>query len=210
MRRHALLVLLEGGDVVDAAGEVVEVCPSADHPSWAVRGREVGGEVRVRQDDRVAEADATAAVLPPRVGLDEGAEGVLAVAGLLDRPDPAGPVPASRPPSTLPVDRHAAALDLDDDDAHLWHEDEDVELVVLLRARQPQVRDENRVLVNLSGEPVPDEPLRVVRELVPLIRLPVHSALPAAHTRHPSHDWTDPQGNRFPHGRFRRVHAVWT
>ncbi len=79
--------------------------------------------------------------------------------------------------------------------------------MVLLRARQPQVRDENGVRVNLSGEPVPDEPLRVVRELVPLIRVPVHSALPAPHTRHHSHGRTVPQGNRFPHGRFRHAPA---
>ena len=79
----------------------------------------------------MAKPDPAASVLPAGVGLHEVAQGVLAVAALLDGAHPAPARTTTGPPVALRIDGDAAALDLDDDDAHVGHEDDDVELVVL-------------------------------------------------------------------------------
>ena len=147
VRGHAVSALLERCHVVEPTREIGLVATPADHPPRAVRRLEVSGKVGVRGHDRMAEADPAAArVLPSWVALDVRTQGVLAVPPLVDRVDDPSALSGADDPCAA-LNPEVAALDLDDHDADVWHQDDEVELMVLLLVGEPDVGEHRPVVV---------------------------------------------------------------
>ena len=165
VRRPAVSALLERCHIVEPSREIGLVATPADHPPRAVRRLEVSGEVGVRSHDRMAEADPAAArVLPSWIPLDVRTKGVLPVPPLVDRVDDPSALSGADDPCAA-LNPEVTALDLDDHDADAWHQDDEVELMVLLLVSEPDVGEHRPVVAALLEQGAPDLALGLCREL---------------------------------------------
>ncbi len=131
--------------------------------AWAIGVGEVVGYMAVRQHDRVLPTHSVAA--PPGVVLDIATDGMLRTDDLLDGVDTVLAPAARLPPLARLVDGDIAALHLEGDDPSVGNEHDEVGLVVLLFIDETQVADHDVGVVELTDQPLPDLPLRVVLEL---------------------------------------------